>query len=181
MTSLRLALLAALALNLPLHGQASPEAAAEAFGASLRANDWPAAARLMHPDALHQLRGLLTPLVSSAKGGELGKQLFGVASAAELASTPDTVLFAAFLGKMLAQQGLAEVLKGAKMTPLGHVNQPGDTVLVVSRMVLTMNELTISSFDVMPFLPYKGAFRGLLKADFTNLITMLQARLGTGS
>jgi hypothetical protein len=176
-----LALIATLTVAPSLLGQAPPEAAAEAFGASLRANDWRAAARLMHPDALHQLRGLLMPLLSSPEGGQVGTQLFGIASSAQLASTPDTVLFATFLEKVMAQQGLADVLKSASVTPLGHVNQPGDTVLVVSRMVMSMNELTISSFDVMPFLPYRGAYRGLLKADFTNLITMLQARLGKGS
>lgn len=181
MRYLGLAILISVAPFAATSAQATPEAAAQALGMSLRANDWAAAARLMHPNALHQLRGLLEPLVSSAGGGEVTKQVFGIGSAAELAATPDTVLFATFLRTVMTQEGTAEVLKSAIVTPLGHITQPGDTVLVVSRMSMSIENLTITSFEVMPFLLYQEQYRGLLKADFTNLVSMLQARFGKGS
>lgn len=153
-----------------------------AFGEALKANDWSAAARLMHPSALHQLRELFEPLTGAPRAGDIATQLFGVSSAAELATTPDTVLFARFLQTVLSQQaGVAEMFRSASLTPLGHVNQPGDTVFVVSRMTMTVEGITVTSFDVMPFLLYQGAYRGLLKADFTNFAAMLQARLGKRS
>ena len=174
--------LLALLLPLSLSAQETPEAAAEAFGATVRTGDWAGAARLMHPQALKQLHDLFVPLVTSPKAGDLATQLFGVSSPAELASTPDTVLFAHFLGVVMSQQeGLVDALRGSNMVALGHVMASGDTVLVVSRLSMAVEGITISSFDVMPFLLYQGHYRGLLKTDFTNMAEMLKARLGKQS
>lgn len=163
----------------PARAQSTPEAAAAVFGNAVKANDWPAAARLMHPAALHQLRTLFEPLLSSPGGDEFGMQLLGVQSGAELAATPDTILFATFLRRVLSQQeGLAEALQTSTFTPLGHVTGGADTVLVVSRMTLTVKGIEISQFDVMPFLLLDGQWRGLLKADFTNMAAMLKRALG---
>lgn len=172
---------AAIIAAVPLQAQSTPEAAAEAFGATIKANDWAGAARLMHPDALHQLRGLLEPLLTEAGTGEVTKQIFGVGSAAELSATPDTILFSSLLKTVMNQQGLAAALSTATFKALGHIDQPGDTVLVVSKMTMQVEKLTISTFDVMPFLLYQKQYRGLLKADFTNLVAMLKARFSKGS
>jgi hypothetical protein len=115
-TSLLLASLLTMAPS-ALAGQGTPEAAAEAFGAAVIASDWPRAARFMHPEALRVLRGFLEPLVTSTEGAQLGTQLFGVKSAAELAATPDTVLFARFLANTMKEAAGAELLK-ADMTNL---------------------------------------------------------------
>ena len=174
----RLLLLLGILAPAPVVAQATPEAAAEAFGAAIVKNDWAGAARLMHPQALRQLRDIFVPLLSSPEGGEVGTQLFGVTSGAQLAATPDTALFARFLEKVTTQAGLGDALKGATITPLGHVTLPGDTALVVSRMTMTAEGLTLSVFDVMPFIKHEGVYRGMLKADFTNMSAMLKARLG---
>jgi hypothetical protein len=86
-----------------------------------------------------------------------------------------------FLEKVTTQAGLGDALKGARITPLGHILLPGDTALVVSRMTMTAEGLTLSVFDVMPFIKHDGQYRGMLKADFTNMAAMLKARLGRGS
>lgn len=141
---------------------------------AVRRNDWPAAARLMHPDALQQLRNLFQPFLAMPDMGELGPELFGTPNA-DLAATPDTVLYARFLGKVMAQlPGMDRALQGATITPLGHVPGGADTVLVVNRMVLTLDGMTISQFDVMPFRYERGKWWALLKSDFTNMAAMLQ-------
>lgn len=166
----------------PLTAQATPEAAAVAFGKAIQASDWAGAVRLMHPDALHQMRQFLEPLLTMDEATEVRQQLFGAASAAEFAATPDTVVFAHFFEAALNQQaGLTEALQTATVTPLGHIEQPGDTVLVVTRVNLTVSGVAFSSFDVMPFLLYQGNYRGLFKADLTNFANMLQARFGKRS
>lgn len=159
--------------------QAEPEAAAMAFGNALKANDWAAAARLMYPEALHQLRGLFEPLVAAPGGNQIALQLFGVQSAAELATTPDTVLFANFLRVMVTREaGLAEALRTASITQFGHVPAGGDTVLVVGRTTLNIDGVIVSQFEVMPFVRADGRWWGLLKADFTNMAAMLQNAMG---
>lgn len=169
------ALLLALLLPSVSSAQARPEAAARAFGEALRDNDWAGAARLMHPGAIRELRELFEPFLETPDGAELRAQLFGVQSAAELASTPDTVLFAAFLRNVMGQEkGFAQAFRTASFTPLGHVRGGGDTVFVVSRMSMTIDSITITQFDVMPFLWENGRWWALLKADFRNMAAMLR-------
>ncbi len=141
---------------------------------AVRRSDWAAAARLMHPDALLQLRNLFQPFLAMPDMQELGPELFGTPNT-DLAATPDTILYARFLGKVMAQlPGMDRALQGATITPLGHVPGGADTVLVVNRMVLTLDGMTISQFDVMPFRLENGRWWALLKSDFTNMAAMLQ-------
>jgi len=159
--------------------QETPEAAALAFGEAIRANDWAMAARMMDPGALRQLRALFEPVVAAPDAAELAQQYFGVASGAEFAALPDTVLFARFLSASVSErEGVADALRTATLTPLGHVPQGPDTVLVVTRLVFQVEGLPISQFDVMPFRQDGGRWRGLLKADVTNLAALLQRAMG---
>ena len=160
--------------------QDTPEAAAAAFGDAMRANDWATTARLMHPAALHQLKTLFEPIIEAAASEDLDVQVFGVHSSAEYLSTPDTVLFASFLQYVVTREnGIGEAMRTAVITPLGHVAQGPDTMLVVSRITVSVKGMTISQFDVMPFVYDQGRWWGILKADFTNMAAMLQQALGT--
>ncbi len=164
---------------IPARAQDSPEVAAKTLGEAMKVGDWAAAARLMHPRALKQLRSLFEPMLDAPGAEQLGAQLFGVSSNAELASTPDTVLFANLMRTVLNQQaGLADAMRTAIVTPLGHVTGGADTVLVVTRMALTVEGIMISQFDVMPFIYDDGRWWGLLKADITNMAAMLQRSFG---
>lgn len=174
-----------LAVGMPsaaVRAQAAPEDAAREFGAAMRRNDWPAAARIMHPEALRQLRDLFQPIVSAPGMEALQSQMFEVQSLAEFARLPDTVLFARFLKNSIRQQeGMAEALRSATITPLGHVPQGGDTMLVVSRMSMSVSGIAIRDFEVMPFVRYQGRWRGLLKTDFTNMAAMFRRALSARS
>ena len=155
--------------------QATPEAAATAFGTAFAAGDWAGAARLMHPAALRQLRDLFSLALTNERMGQARQKLFGIQSVAEASATPDTALFAAFLKNVLAgQPGFLEAMKTATITPLGHVQQ-GDTVLVVTRIGMKAGGVAITQFDVMPFLRDGHVWKGLLKADFTNMAAMLKS------
>src|ERR1051326_1752546 len=153
----------------PLSAQGTPEAAAAAFGAAVAAGDFPAAARLMHPAALRQMHDLFALALTNEKLGEARERIFGFHSLAEASSAPDTVIFAAFLKTLLSRQPeYAAALKTARLTPLGHIQQGPDTAIVVTRISLDIAGATITQFEVMPFLREVQAWRGGLKADFTN-------------
>ena len=172
--------LVALLISRSLVAQETPEAAAEAFGAAIQSENWVGATRLIHPDAVHQFILYFESLAASPGADEVLNPFFGVTSGAELAATPDTVLMARFLQAVMAQANLGEEFKAATIVAIGHLSL-GDTALVVSRTVLSINGATLKTFEVMPFVRYRGQYRGLLKADFTNFAEMLKARLGRGS
>jgi hypothetical protein len=158
-----------------LAAQNTPEAAASAFGTAVAAGDWAGAARLMHPGALRRMRELYALALTNENLAKAREQLFGFQSAAEAASAPDTVMFAAFLKSLLSHQPeYLAALKTAKLTTLGHIQQAGDTTLVVTRITFESGGSTVSQFDVMPFLRDGSVWRGLLKPEFVNLATMLK-------
>jgi hypothetical protein len=128
----------------------------------------------MHPAALRQFRDFFSLALNNANLAEARQRLFGMSSTAEASAAPDTVLFAALLKNMLSRQpGYLEAMKTATVTPLGHIQQ-GDTVLVVVRIGLKAGNIPITQFDVMPFLRDGAVWRGLLKADITNMAAMLK-------
>jgi hypothetical protein len=150
----------------------TPESAARVFAEALRSGDFAAAARAMHPSALHQFRTLFQPMLSAPKTREAARQMFGM-TLEQLAVAPDTVLFAALLKTMLAQEeGLADAMRSATIEPLGHVAR-GDTMLVVTRTTIAVEGVSMTQFDVMPFILDDGQWWGLLKADLTNLAAMM--------
>ena len=176
----RVLLLALLGLAPPLAAQATPEDAARAYGAAVFSGDWAGTARLMHPSALRQLRDLVSPAVADPGAVGLLQQLFGVGSAAEFAATPDTILFARLLKSALGQNPeVAAVMSDAQVIPLGHITVQGDTTFVVTRLVLGAEHgITITKFDVMPFIQDQGRWWGLLNADITNLTAVLTRMAG---
>ena len=164
----------------PLAAQATPEDAARAYGAAVFSGDWAGTARLMHPSALRQLRDFVTPSVADPGAVGLLQQLFGVNSAAEFAATPDTVLFARLLKAAIGQNPeVAQVMSDAQVVPLGHITVQGDTTFVVTRLILGADRgITITKFEVMPFIQDQGRWWGLLNADITNLTAVLTRMAG---
>lgn len=171
----RVALLLVIGLAAPLRAQATPEEAVMQYTNALRASDFAGAARMMHPDAIRQMRELFDPMVGTAAFGEVGPQMFGVKTSEEWAKLADTTMFAAFLRSMLGQQAeLAEAMRSSKTTVLGHVVGGTDTTYVVARIEMSISEVSLTQFEVMPTALYQGKWRCLLKADFSNIAAMLR-------
>lgn len=179
------ALLLTLSLLLPLRraeAQDTPEAAALAYAASIRAADWAGAARQMHPSALRQMRDFFTFLTAADDAAELRQTIFGVASTAEAAALPDTVAFSRFLKFSVSKQGpdVMEMLSTSTTVPLGHVSLGADSAFVVLLVSFQSNGLTIRTYDVHPMQRDGGTWRSLLTADMSNLVAMLQRIAGAG-
>lgn len=160
--------------------QDTPEAAAKVYAEAIKRSDYAAAARLTHPDALKQLREMFAPMMSSPElAGQVGPMFFGVRTRADYDKMADSTIFATFLGNVMAQQaGLGEMMKTATVDVLGHVKGGVDTVFVVARVGVTLEGTTITQYDVQPFTKHQGQWRGLLKADLTNMAAMMQQQLG---
>jgi hypothetical protein len=153
-------------LSLPVAAQETPEAAALAYATAFRDGRWLAAARLMHPHALQQLRAAAQVL----EGDQVRERLFGVRSATETAAMSDTVLFAAFL-KAVGSRTAA--MRTATFEPLGSLPQGKDTAVVVLRVAGEIQGQLFSAYEVMPFLRSGSVWRALLKSDLLNAIAAL--------
>jgi hypothetical protein len=158
----------------------TPEQVTEQMIAAMKAKDWAGMARLMHPEALKELRSLFDLVLVSQDPGdaELRQQLFGVASVAEAKALPDTLIFANLMNGVMAEQGgLGDVLATAEVKVLGHVQESVDTVHVVYRMSMSMDEISISMMDVASMTRYGNTWRGMLKGDLRAMAAGLRQAL----
>lgn len=157
-------------------GAATPEALADQFNAAVRAGDFQAAARLMHPDALALARRFVQALAARDASGQFLQQVTGARSAADLAKISDVDLFADFLrAQTSAQPGLAEAMKGATTQTLGHVNEGPSVAHVVYRTTLRINGNTLSKVDVLTVRRDGGRWRALLPSDLEGTIRAMLA------
>ena len=157
-----------------LNAQNTPEAAADAFGKAFATGDYAGAARLMHPAALRQFRDLFSLVLTNENMATARQKMFGFSTSADANAAPDTVLFANMIkGLVQGQPGFAEAMKAALVMPLGHV-QVGDTAMVITRFSLKARGIPITQFDVMPFMRDGTVWRGMLKADITNMAAAMK-------
>lgn len=156
-----------------------PESVATRYGAALRAGDWDAIARMMHPAATAQFRSLFTPILASDKSGQAAQALFGVSTSAEFAKLADVEMFARFLRNVMAQQGLRDMMSGSTMTVIGHVPEGPDTVHVVYRLHMTMDSLSIAKTDVLSMRKNGSSWGVLLSADLEGMAAALRRRIGS--
>ena len=172
----RLPLLLVLALlALPRAGaaQETPDAFAQAYFQTMKTGDWAANARLMHPEALQGFKDMVSPLLSLGTGEELAR-LMGVDSAATLAALPPADFFARFVGSVMAQQGLMEVMRSAEIQVVGSVPEGADQAHVVYRMSMSVAGATVTRMNVISARRDGASWKGLLTGDMQGLAQALQ-------
>ena len=158
----------------PAAAQATPEQVADRYFRVTQAGDWPAAAAMMHPRALDSFKSMFVDLAAADDDGEVFPRVFGV-SAAELDDMPPPVVYARVVGRIQGlQDGLAEMMRQASFTVLGHV-QEGDTAHVVYRLNTRVMNASISQTSVVSMLRDGGEWKPLLNADMQNLFATLRA------
>ena len=169
----------ALAAPAPLVAQDadSPEAAAGAFAARLRAADWNGMAALMHPAALAEFRLMLAPILEHPAGGQLRQALFGAAEPDSLTALTDAGLFGRFIGAVLSEDPdrLATV-REAEVRIVGHVLE-GDTAHVVSRSSLDHDGMRLTQMEVSSFVRHEGRWLALLTGEFSGMAAALARML----
>ena len=147
----------------------APDNVARAYSQALAGGDYAGAARLTHPEALKQLRGLFEPLVE-ASPEEVGAMLFQVQSKSDFDNLADTLLFSRFINGIFGlRPELGEMMKTATTNVLGHVKGGVDTVFVVAKTEITVEGVAVSQYEVMPMARHEGEWRALMKADFANM------------
>jgi len=173
-------------LLLPLAGPAeaqesTPEATASAYMQAVRAGNWAGMAKLMHPEALNQLRTLMQPLFASnaPEADDFRQRFLGVRTAREAAALSDTTVFANFVRSLNEQNPTAaQALQAATIEEIGHVSEGPDVAHVVYRATLDVEGMTISNVNVLTVKRSGDDWRVLLTGDYSALATALRQALG---
>jgi hypothetical protein len=150
--------------------------------AATKANDWGRVAGLTHPAALHQLRVLLDPILTSDRTGlDTARQmLFGLASReAALAASDSAIMVGLMRFGMSQQPNAAVLLKSSSYQLLGTVREGPDTVHVVGRISMTVQGSAVTQIEVTSLARLNDTWRALLKGDWTAMASRLRQALQT--
>ncbi len=161
--------------------EVTPETVAAGYLTAMQAADWAGMAKLMHPDALRQLREYLSPLFASAvpEADAFRQQFLGVRTAAEATALSDTTVFANFVRALNARDpAAARAISEATIQQIGHVPDGVDIAHVVYRATLDVEGMTISNVNVLTVKRWERGWRVLLTGDYSALATVLRRALG---
>lgn len=178
---------------MPIASVRSQTAAEEAASATANANDPEArriansytsallqlrfedASTVVHSSALASIRRVVDLLMKQDEDGSLRMQLLKAGTAAEQAKLSDRQVFACFIGQVMMQQGVGEVLKSSKSTMLGAIAE-GPALHFVGRTEITMEGFTISKLDVLSMQKEDGVWRVLLSGELSGMVAALEAQ-----
>ena len=152
----------------------TPESVASRYMEAMRRGDWATCARLMHPEALRQLKQMFRPIVLAEPTRQVGITFFNVRTAAEYE-------------RLSAEQALERLMRGVtQMTPelrsamatsqfelIGHVREAPDLAHVVYRMKVTTQGIGMTKTTVMSLRKSGANWRGLLSGDIEGLAAAL--------
>lgn len=164
-----------------LSGQpTSPEAAARLLVETVKTADWDGMARLMHPEALAELRGFLDPLLDMAGAVDFREAVLGVKSSADARQLSDQEVFAGFVRFAMTQDPeLVPSMRTAELEVVGHLMED-ETAHVVSRITISYQGITISRMEVSSFRELNGRWLGLLTGDISAMAKALREAAQAG-
>lgn len=157
----------------------TPETVLRGYTEAMKAGDWPAAARYMHPEALATFHRVFSGLVNADPTGKIGRDMLGLAEGQSLDSVTAENAFARVMNMLVtASPVMSDMLKSATAAPLGTIRE-GDMVHVVYRSHMQAQGSTISKVEVLSTKRDGDAWRALLRGDMENALTGLLTRLAT--
>lgn len=161
----------------------TPEAVVERYFEALNAEDWDAAAAVMHPDVLTHLQTMYVRALGA--DGLLGefyadqvRQQLGVESVGELEALSPARVFARYLGRSvyrLAYAGFA-----LDLTALGHVPEGDDLAHVVARIRVSAEGGARETVQALSLRRYEGEWRMLLPEEGRAELAAMEAVMEEG-
>jgi hypothetical protein len=172
----------------PFPQSETPEAVAQQYVEAMRASDWNKGALLMHPNALKTVRGMVEPIVATAKTEKEKDQLkglFGVSSQAELAQLSDAEVFAKFMGSVTNLiPNMNSMLNSSSMQIIGKVGETADVQHLVYRMSLkielpgvTNESVPFTKLEVMTLRRFEKSWRLELNGDMEAMMKAMSLGL----
>ena len=176
MTKRFTAALAALALALPAAAaaQQTPEQGAERYLQTLKAQDWAANSALMDPAELDSMKAAFLDVAGSDTSTAGLRQLFNVASAAEMRALAPAVVYQRFAANVIGQrEGMTQFLAGATFRVMGHVRE-ADTAWVVYRVTGPAGARSASQVSLVAMRNVGGAWKARLSEEVKGMLAGLR-------
>jgi hypothetical protein len=168
--------LIALALALPsaLRAQGTPEQAAERYLQTLKAQDWAANAALMDPVELDSMKAAFLDAATSDTSTAGMREIFNVASVAELRALAPAVVYQRFAANVIGQrEGMAQFLSAATFRVMGRV-QEADSAWVVYRVSGPAGGAAASQVSLMAVRNVGGAWKARLSDEVRGMLVGLR-------
>lgn len=141
--------------------------------------DWAGFAKVMHPEALADLRRMFRPLVEAGTQ-EVGKPFFGIESLKEFDALSDQAMFERFMTSLSQLPGVAEALGNAEVSVIGTLEEGPDLAHVVYRGTARIEGLTVSQTAVTTLRRSNGEWRALLNGSIEGMAQRLGALVRAG-
>lgn len=153
----------------------SPETLAKAAAEATKKGDWAAFARLMHPEALAELKRLFRPIVAVEGAGPMRSAFFEVEKVEQFDALDDVTVFERLMTNLAKNvPGMAEAMASSEMIIVGSLPEGDQLVHVVYHAGAKAEGMIFSKTSVMTFRRHQGEWRGLLAGNIEGLA----ARLG---
>jgi len=158
----------------------SPEDVAREHFAALQAKGMRAVVEYMHPDALAEFKTMVMPIFEEEeKAGQRG--LRGVTfdqaiTIEEIRALAPDVFMNGFMNLVLART--EDVSLSFDQIEIVGVVPEGEQRHVLARITIGANELSITQFEVLSFVPFENTWRMKLTGELQGLASALRQQLG---
>lgn len=150
-------------------------AVAGRYAEAMRAGEYDGMAALMHPDALAELRDMFRPVLATPVGDAVTASL-GLPPAADLAAATDEEFFSAFMRALVEQDPeMVQALRASTTDLIGSVPEGADTMHVVYRTRMMIEEVELSEMGVISLARSGTEWRTLLAGDVAGVAAALHS------
>jgi hypothetical protein len=154
---------------------AKPEDVARQMMTLTKQADWPAYAKLMHPDALKEFKRMFGEMMTSEGTKELGRMFFDTPDAAAYNAVAPDVLFVRFMTNLTKNvPQFAEALKSSEGKVIGGVAEGEDVMHVVYRGSAAAEGISVSRVNAITLRKHEGQWRVLLSGEIGGIADRLK-------
>lgn len=160
-----------------------PEELAREYFSVMQEEGMTSIGRFMHPQALEDFKAMILPIYQAeADGGQrqLLNMTFGEGMDIETLTTLSPQKFInGFMHIIAAQFGDAKITFD-KLEVLGTISE-GEARHVLTRVSVGANEIAVTEFEVLSFIPYQNTWRLQLNGKITGMARALRSQMLSGS
>ena len=150
----------------------SPEQFASRYDSVSKTGDGAELSKLMHPDALSRFREIVAPFFD-VKSNDIGSTIFGVKTKTAFTELTSEQIFERFMLFVSKVPEVAEAMKTAQMSMIGHVKEGSDVAHLVYKVNVKVGDITVAKTGVMSLKRNGEKWLALLSGDYEGLAAAL--------